>query len=41
MASPSSVLLVGDVLEPVDSLAVELLLDGDVRHRAVVGDAPC
>src|SRR3954447_16230722 len=33
MASSSSVLLVGDVFEPVDSLAIELLLDGDVRHR--------
>src|SRR4051794_28919708 len=33
MASPSSVLLVGDVFEPVDGLAVELLLDGDVGHR--------
>src|SRR5204862_5458910 len=31
-ASPSSVLLVGDVFEPVDRLAIELLLDGDVRH---------
>src|SRR6185295_8833964 len=33
MASPFSVLLVGDVLEPVDKLAIELLLDRDVRHR--------
>src|SRR5689334_17421898 len=32
MAS-SSVLLVGDVFEPVDRLAIELLLHGDVRHR--------
>src|SRR2546427_12487925 len=27
------VLLVGDLLHPVDTLAVELLLDGDMRHR--------
>src|SRR4051812_23897098 len=27
------VLLVADVLEPVDRLAVELFLHGDVRHR--------
>src|SRR5438876_4099406 len=27
------VLLVGDLLHPVDNLAVELLLDGDMRHR--------
>src|SRR5690349_13934759 len=33
MASPSSVLFVGDVFEPVDGLAIELLLHGDVRHR--------
>src|SRR5689334_21618427 len=33
MASPSSVLRVGDVFEPVDRLAIELLLHGDVRHR--------
>src|ERR1043165_2565106 len=33
MASPSSVLLVGDVFEPVDGLAIELLLHGDVGHR--------
>src|SRR5437667_9960995 len=26
------VLLVGDLLHPVDNLAVELLLDGDMRH---------
>src|SRR5205085_1051462 len=32
-ASPSSVLLVGDVLEPIHGLAIELLLHGDVRHR--------
>src|SRR5581483_2156589 len=40
-ASPSSVLLVGDVLEPVDRLAIELLLHGDVRHgRAGRGAVP-
>src|SRR3954470_23929542 len=33
MASPSSVLLVGDVFEPIDGLAIDLLLHGDVRHR--------
>src|SRR3982750_2331658 len=33
MPSPSSVLLVGDVFEPIDGLAIELLLHGDVRHR--------
>src|SRR3954471_13168197 len=33
MTSSFSVLLVGDVFEPVDGLAIELLLDGDVRHR--------
>src|SRR5215212_938010 len=33
MASPSSVLLVGDVFEPIHGLAVELFLHGDVRHR--------
>src|SRR5436309_10143424 len=33
MASPSSVLLVGDVFEPIHGLAIELLLHGDVRHR--------
>src|SRR5437660_12757512 len=27
------VLLVGDLLHPVDDLAVELFLDGDVGHR--------
>src|SRR4051794_3598722 len=31
--SPSSVLLVADVFQPIDRLAVELLLHGDVRHR--------
>src|SRR5437764_13932340 len=39
MVSPSSVLLVRDVFEPVDRLAVELLLDGDVRHRRGRGRA--
>src|SRR5438876_4178418 len=33
MALPSSVLLVGDVFEPIDGLAIEVLLHGDVRHR--------
>src|SRR2546421_12445772 len=33
MASPSSVLFVCDMFEPVDRLAIELLLNGDVRHR--------
>src|SRR5437867_6145889 len=28
-----AVLLVADLLHPLDRLAVELLLDGDVRHR--------
>src|SRR3954470_17980274 len=31
--SASVVLLVGHVFEPVDGLAIELLLHGDVRHR--------
>src|SRR2546422_3156206 len=30
-----ALLLVADLLHPVDHLAVEFLLDGDVRHRAV------
>lgn len=30
---PPVVLVVGDLLEPIDSLSVERLLDGDVRHR--------
>src|SRR3954469_11605006 len=33
MGSPSSILLVGDVFEPIHRLAIELLLHGDVRHR--------
>src|SRR2546427_147200 len=33
MALPSSVLLVGDVFEPIDGLAIEVLLHGDVCHR--------
>src|SRR5689334_17837932 len=33
IASPSAVLLVGDVFEPIDGFAIELLLHGDVRHR--------
>src|SRR3954454_6489169 len=33
MVSPSSVLLVGNVFEPIHRLAIELLLHGDVRHR--------
>src|SRR3954468_2912356 len=33
MASPCSVLLVGDVFKPVHGLAIELLLHRDVRHR--------
>src|SRR5579871_4691181 len=33
MASLSSVLHVGDVFERVDGLDIELLSDGDVRHR--------
>src|SRR3954447_6889439 len=36
-----AVLLVGDVLHPVDGLAVELLLNGDVTHpRAGRGSVP-
>src|SRR4029453_15453024 len=30
---PRVILLVGDLLHPVDVLAVELFRDGDVRHR--------
>src|SRR5438552_17942489 len=32
--TPRVVLFVADLLHPVDGLAVEFLLDGDVRHRA-------
>src|SRR3954468_9156294 len=31
--SAAFVLIVGDVFEPFDSLAIELLLQGNVRHR--------
>lgn len=34
-ARSRSVLLVADVLHPFDDLAVERLLDGDVRHRGL------
>jgi hypothetical protein len=33
MASASSVLLVGDVFDRIDSLGIELLLEHHVRHR--------
>ena len=33
--TPRAVLFVADLLHPVDDLALEFLLDGDVRHRAV------
>src|SRR5437763_10426114 len=33
MASPSSVLLVSDVFEPIHGFAIELLLHSDVGHR--------
>src|SRR6185312_2788560 len=34
-----AVLLLGDLLEPVDGLAVEHLIDGDVSHRGLDGGA--
>src|SRR5579864_4864800 len=33
MTSLPAILLVGDLLQPLDDLAVELFLDGDVGHR--------
>src|SRR5437667_7026751 len=32
MASPSPVLVVGHVFQPLDGLAIELFLHGDMRH---------
>src|SRR6185503_6298554 len=33
IVSPSSVLFVGDVFEPIDGFPIQLFLHGDVRHR--------